>query len=211
MKTLFLTSAVSFVAKDIPRWLEKPANQYKLVFITTASEAEKGDLWWQRDDRKGLVDAGFQVFDYTLTGKTKKDVQETMTKADIIFVEGGNSYYLLDKAQQSGFLEICRNEVLNKGKLYMGCSAGSWLAGPDIELSHTLDDKIKGRNLKSTKALNLTDLVVMPHWGSQDFKDLYLSERIKLAYQEKYKIILINNYQYVRVIDEMYQIVEAKH
>jgi len=81
-------------------------------------------------------------------------------------------------------------------------------AGPNIELGHTLDKASKAPNLKSFEALGLTDLVVMPHWGSWDFKNLYLSHRINVAYQEKYKIILLNNYQYVRVVDEMYQIVD---
>lgn len=199
------------MAKDIPRWLDKPANKYKLVFITTASEVEEGDLWWQRDDRKALVDAGFKVFDYTLTGKKEKEVEEVMKKADIIFVEGGNTFYLLEKIKECGFDKVAREEVLVKGKPYIGCSAGSWVAGPNIELSKRPDKDFREATLKSYDALRLVDLVIMPHWGSKYSKDLYLKHRLKISYQEKYKIILLNNYQYVRVVDEMYQIMEVEH
>lgn len=211
MKTLFLTSAISCVAKDIPRWLPKPAGEYNLVFITTAAEVEEGDLWWLRDDRKALIDAGFKVFDYTLTNKKENEVRKTMEKADIICVEGGNTFYLLEKTKESGFDKIAREEVLVKGKPYIGCSAGSWLAGPDIELAHTLDNTEKAPHLKSFEALNLVDFVVMPHWGYEDFKELYLNRQLDIAWGEKYKIILLTNYQYIRVLDQMYQIIEVKH
>lgn len=210
MKKIFLTSAVSFVAHDIPRWLEKSASKYNLIFIPTAAEVEEGDLWWLRDDRKALVDAGFNVFEFTLTNKKPDEVKDVLNKADIICVGGGNTFYLLEKIKESGFDKLVKEEVLKKGKPYIGCSAGSWVAGPNIELSKTLDYFKFAPNLKNYDAINLVDFVIMPHWGSEDFKDSYMKEKLIAAYNEKYKLILLNNFQYVRVVGDMYEIINVK-
>lgn len=48
---LFLTSSNNFVTKDLIKHLDTDPNKIKLTFIPTASEVEKGDLQWLKDDR----------------------------------------------------------------------------------------------------------------------------------------------------------------
>lgn len=76
MKRLFLTSSVAYVAADIAKRINQKG--LKLAFILTPTEVEEGDLGWLRKDRQALLDAGFELTDYTFTNKSKEDVENWM-------------------------------------------------------------------------------------------------------------------------------------
>lgn len=82
---LILTSSSNFVTQNFVHHLPKKPGEIKLTFIPTAAEVEEGDLQWLKDDRQALVKAGFQVTDFTVTGK-KKDEVETMLKSLVLFL-----------------------------------------------------------------------------------------------------------------------------
>lgn len=60
------------------------------------------------------------------------------------------------------------------------------------------------------KNLNFLRNIPMPHWGRKDFRDLYKGKRFDLAYKAEYKLIYLNDFQYVKVIDDMYKIVDVR-
>lgn len=206
MKKLFLTSTASSVVSDIVKYL--PRRRLSLVFIKTAAEVEKGDLWWLKKDRKSLVDVGFTVTDYTITGKTRQVIQQDLKKYDILFFSGGNTFYLLEKIQHSGCASVIKDFV-ESGKIFIGSSAGSIIAGPDTYPLYRLDNVKKATHLKGYEGLSLVDFVVFPHWGTDDFKELYLNRRLAHAYTTKHKIILLTDNQYIRVEGDMYKIVDV--
>lgn len=207
MKKLFLASSIDVTASDIAKHLL--VKGLKLIFINTPAEGENGDKQWLENDRTALVKAGFMVSDYTITGKTREQIKNHFARFDIIFVSGGNTFYVLEKIQQSDCAEIIRDYV-EQGKIYVGSSAGSILAGPDIYPSYYLDAVKKAPNLKGYGGLNLTDVVVLPHWGSDYFKELYLNKRLEHAYTSKHKIILLTDSQYLKVENNRYEIIDVK-
>ncbi|HCM81934.1 MAG: Peptidase E [Microgenomates group bacterium GW2011_GWC1_43_11] len=207
MKRLFLTSSSFNVATDVAKRLGKKG--LRLTCIKTASEVEKGDLWWLKRDQDTLANAGFIVTDYTITGKTKTEIQKDLGSTDIIFFSGGNTFYLLQQIQQSGCADIIRGFV-EKGMPYIGSSAGSQIAGPDIWPVYRLDNADQAPKIKGYVGLGLVDFVVFPHWGSDDFKELYLNQRLEHAYTDKHKIILLTDNQYIVIEDDMYKIVEVE-
>src|SRR5258706_11049203 len=111
---LILTSSNNFVVKDCINHLDRDPHSMKLTFIPTAAEVEKGDLQWLKDDRQALVDIGFQVTDFTLTNKTSDQVKETLLSTDMVFVSGGNVFYLLQEMRKSGFASMI-SEYVDKG------------------------------------------------------------------------------------------------
>ena len=209
MKNIFLTSAVSYVAHDIPRHLTVKPNKLRLLFIDTAAEVETGDKQWLKDDRKSLVKAGFNVEDYTFTGKKKDQVKKDLENYDVLYMSGGNTFYLLQQMQKCGALSVVK-ELVKNGKIYIGTSAGSIIAGSDTSLFQYADNVLDAPELKGFKGLEFVDFTIFPHWGSEDFKDVYLREIMKQSYQEKNKIILLNNYQYVVVDNGWFQIVDVR-
>lgn len=208
MKKLFLASSICDTAKAIAK--DIGLKNSKVLFITTASEIERGPLDWQNDDKNGLVNAGFKVSEFTFTGKTKDEIENAIKENDIVHINGGNTFYLLEKMRQSGADKIIKNAVEN-GKIFTGSSAGSIIAGPDIYPARIGDDMSVAPNLTNYKGLELVDFVVFPHWGSEFFKVAYENKTIEHTYNSEHKMILLNDYQYVKVIDDMYKIEEIPH
>ena len=208
IKRIFLTSSVDRVAGDIAKKLGG-AKKRKLLYIYTACEKKRGAIW-EKNDYNALRQAGFEMFDYTFTGQTKEMVKKVLKKVDVIYIGGGNTFYLLEKIQLAQCAALIRAAV-SQGKIYIGTSAGSIVAGPDISPVKNLDKIKAAPRLKGYKGLSLVDFVVLPHWGSEHFKGLYLRQRLKDNYNTKNKLVLLNDYQYVQVEGDWQKIVEIKH
>jgi dipeptidase E len=200
---LFLASSINFVAIDIAEKINKITNNKRLVFIPTASEVEDGNLSWLDDDRQALKTAGFFVKDYSITGKNSVQISKELEGVGNICVGGGNTYYLLSQARKSGFDKIAKNYI-DKGLIYIGSSAGSLLAGPNIETS--LDDPKTVPELTDYTGLNLIDVAVRPHWGSERFLERYHLEMDRL-YSLKQNMILLRDNQYLHVKEDWYQVI----
>lgn len=204
---LFLTSSVHAVAHDIAKRVNlSKAN--KLVFIDTAAEpkGEREDLEWLKNDRQALVDAGFFVSDYTITGKTKSELKADLKEFDYIYMSGGNTAYLLEQSQKSGFASLIK-ELIQKDKIYIGTSAGSIIAGPKLP-DYFSDEKAE---LKNKNGYGFVNFTLLPHWGSEDFKERYLGERLKIVYKEdQVPLLLLTDNQYVHVKNDQMKIIDVK-
>jgi len=207
MNKIFLTSSAYVVIEDLVGRLGRSVDGLKVMFLNTASEVEEGDKKWLQDDRDSLVKMGFEVFDYTITGKSEQEVMQAVESIDVLFVAGGNTFYLLEQARKCGFEKIVK-DLMERGVIYIGSSAGSLLAGPDIEPIKYLDDPSKSESLRSFEAFGLTDVIVFPHWGSDGFREKYL-KLIESVYRVGKKIILLTDQQYVMVEGENFQIIDV--
>ena len=208
MRKLFLTSSASTVLHDVVNYFDKPVPGLKVAFIDTASEAERGDLAWLDDDRDALVKQGFDVFDYSVTGKSYEEVSAALATIDVLFVAGGNTFYLLEQANKCNFKKVVQN-LLERDVVYIGSSAGSLLVCPNINPITFFDDPSKASELKSYDALNLVDFIMFPHWGHERFKERQMKS-LESIYAEDYKIILLRDTQYIFVEDATYKIMEIK-
>ncbi len=202
---LFLTSSVHAVAHDIAKKIDLSKSK-NLVFIDTAAEVEEGDKTWLKNDRQALVEAGFIVSDYTITGKSREQLEADLDKFDYIYLSGGNTSHLLQQSQKSGFISLIRELVQEKRKIYIGTSAGSIIAGPKLP-DYFSDEKVK---LEDIRGYNFVNFTIMPHWGSDSFKDLYLGERLKIAYKkDQVPFVLLTDNQYVYVQDDQLKIIDV--
>ena len=204
---LFLTSSVHAVAHDIARKVDL-AKANKLVFIDTATEpkGEREDLEWLQNDRKALVNAGFDVSDYTITGKTKDRLEEDLKKFDFIYLSGGNTAYLLEQSQKSGFISVIKELINEKGKIYIGTSAGSIICGPRLPDYFSREDE----DLENDICYGFVNFTLLPHWGSEDFKERYLGERLKIVYRDnQVPLILLTDNQYIYVQNGKYEIIDV--
>src|SRR3989338_1712183 len=122
MKKLLLASRFRVVAEDLRLLLTGPPEKLTVLCIPTAADVYE-DKWFVAADRDKFVEMGFKVVDFNLTGQTKEAVKEALAKAHIVFVSGGNTFYLLDQARKSGFTELLP-EFIEKGGVYVGSSAG---------------------------------------------------------------------------------------
>ncbi len=208
MKRLFLTSEFHVVAEHIFSNFIKEKGQ-NVLFIDTAAETIPGEHDWVVNDRKVFVGGGFNVTNFTITGKSKNEISNAFSKADIIFSTGGNTFYYLKQIQLTESAEIYRDAVCNKNKIYIGSSAGSIITCPDISVKNYPGNRKADESLADTKGLGLVNFIIMPHWSREDFKKMYLEDQMKFAYTtNEPKVILLPDNQYVRVVDDMYQIID---
>lgn len=207
MKRLFLTSSVSFVAQDIAKRIDTKGK--KLAFVITPAEVEDGPLDWLKADRQSLVDIGFEVTDYTFTGKTKEQVREFLKDCDVLYMSGGNTFWFLKKIQEANCADVIRSFV-ESGKIYIGTSAGSIIAGANILPTRNLEKFNRIPKLESYEGLGFVNFVIMAHWGSKSFKERYVNERMEQGYTEDYSIVLLPDDSYILVEDDNYKIIKVK-
>lgn len=211
MKNLIFSSQINEVAHDIHKHLSRSPQNSNLIFIDTAAEVEEGDMNWLQEDKQSLIDAGFKLTKYTLTGKENEDVQENLEKHDVIYMSGGNAFYLLQKMQEAKCIGIIRDFV-NKGKTYIGSSSGAIVAGRDIAVAEVVVPKDKAPDLSGYEGLGLVNFNIIPHWGSNDeyWIDTFLPKGIEKAYNKDNKLILLTDQQYVVVRNDWFKIVDVK-
>lgn len=193
-RLLFLTSTGlpietrNYFLELLPQKPEK----LKVVFIPTAADPEK-DKWFVKASRDELLKLKFKVGDVDLK-ENPEEIKKKLEASDIIYINGGNTFYLLDWVRKSG-LDKYLEKLINEGKIYIGCSAGSILVGPNIEVSGFSVEWDKNIvSLKNLTGLNLVPFAISPHFTEK--------ERELLARKSKnlnYPIIAISDQQAVLV------------
>jgi dipeptidase E len=194
MKKLFLTSNFFEVADKLQPFLSKNPKSLNLAFIPTASNLS-ADRTYTYADKSLLETIGFKVTEIDLVGLNSGEIEEKLKNQDVIFVGGGNTYYLLDQARKSGFDKIVKRKI-NEGIVYIGSSAGSILVCPRIDFIEDLDDPTVV-NLTDFSGLNLVDFLLLPHFD--DSQNQFKNRSILKKWEAKYKVIPLPNDQVVCV------------
>lgn len=194
MKTLLLTSAGMRVKEEILKILPKSPDQIKLAHIITASKVEKDTSYMVRDKQQ-MIEARFQVEDIDIEGKNEAELSELLSDKDVIYVQGGNTFYLLKCIKESGFEKVIK-ELMKKDVIYVGVSAGSYIICPTIEMAiwKHQDRNIVG--LTDLTALNLVPFLITAHYKSE-----YYSVIKKAISHSKYPVKILTDQQAILVKD----------
>jgi len=126
-KTLLLASSFPEMTDEIINLLQKPAYDVEVAFINTASKPEE-DLAYIQRDLDVMKELGFNVEQVDIEGKKEQELLRILELKDIVFVEGGNTSYLLQAMRACNFEKVIR-KLLKQGIVYIGVSAGSKVAG----------------------------------------------------------------------------------
>jgi dipeptidase E len=142
---------------------------------------------------------GFKLKNIDIQGKTSKQLTDELDTCTIIFVAGGNTFYLLQEAQKSGFLDIVRSKI-QAGTVYIGSSAGSILATNDISYVSDLDKMSDAPDLQGTQGLGIVDIEPHVHFGDpKSFKKRII--RFIKQYESTSKRILVRDDQALIIKD----------
>jgi len=198
---LFLTStAANVMDKIVPQLSKKPEDSL-VAFIPTA-----GDVYdetpWIEEDREKLKNLKFKIKDLDLKEETQADIEAALSNVDIVFVAGGNTFYLLEKIKASSFDVVLKNIIDNI--VYIGSSAGSVVAGPDIKPVEIFDDR-EAALLDNTNGLGFVDFVVLPHFGKEKYGPYH--EKVVKEYGDKLKIIPLTDEQYIIADDNGFKVI----
>lgn len=195
MKKLFLTSAFSNVAKEFVEFLATDPRALTVGFVPTAADPYE-DKWFVEADKKALADIGLKIKKVDLKDKSEAELREEFKGVDIIFVAGGNTFYLLRETRKSGFDKIVK-ELVEQGVVYVGSSAGSYLVCPTIEAS-TWKPADRGRfGITDFSALNLAPFVMSVHFTPE-----YTDAIKEAASTCKYPVKILTDQQALAVKDD---------
>jgi len=153
--------------------------------------------------RKELEDLGIKVTEIDIT---KDDIYANYPEFDIYYVCGGNTYYILDRLRETGMQKILA-EAARKSKFYVGVSAGSILAGPDIEIAGAgKDGDVNEVGLYNLGSLHLIPFLIYPHYPVSDSQQEAKKEVItfkKYRFQEPVIALTDNQALYVTDLENI--------
>lgn len=218
---LYLTSSfrgdgvAKIVMDSVEKLLKKTANEIKISYITTAGNLHpSNERDWIDDGREILKERGWQVFDYDIAEKSEKEVEAELSGRDVIFVQGGNNFYLLKWMHNCNFDKIIQKLLANNIP-YIGESAGSIVCSKDIAAQKAMsaDALDQVPDLKDFHGLGIVNFLIRPHWNRNDAKrekfSKFLREDPEGFYGISQPIICLNDNQLVYVEGDKFQILEG--
>jgi len=164
MKKLLLTSSglsSDNIAKRFLDLIGKNPNETRILFITTASTNEEEQEYVKKSEEELLKLGIIREHITWIKGLDSADTQEH----DVMYVCGGNTYYLLHEIRRTHFNEKILH-FIDSGGVYVGVSAGSIIMCPDIRHAKNLDKNFI--KLQDTRGLNVIDKVIQPHYEEKD-------------------------------------------
>ncbi|SDQ22384.1 Type 1 glutamine amidotransferase-like domain-containing protein [Microbacterium sp. cf332] len=138
-----------------------PAGDGPIVYVADA-QAALADAPFVAAERASVASFGRAVIEVTLRDTAPADVAELLTGASAVYVAGGSTFALLEALRISGSDAVLVDHV-RRGLPYIGLSAGSIVAGPDVTPASLMDDPADGPALESSAGLGLVDVTVIPH------------------------------------------------
>lgn len=203
MKLLLTSAGIKDSFKDIfLSLLPRQPKDIKVSYIITAAFGEEGKKSWLYTAKKQLESLGISdIEDLDLRGKNKDQLYSILSKKDIILVNGGNTFFLLKYVKESGFDEVIK-QLINEDKIYIGVSAGSYIACPTIEQSHWKHQDRNDFGVTDLSGLNLVPFLVTAHFTEEVRKDV--EEGAKTT---KYPVVALSDAQTVLVKDDLVRVV----
>ncbi|WP_158255787.1 Type 1 glutamine amidotransferase-like domain-containing protein [Amycolatopsis sp. BJA-103] len=196
---------VSLGLGRVPEFVSGEIKGKVLAFVPTAATPYEDRSFVERD-RIALAGMGFDVRDVPLEGKNVETLRDELAEVEVLFVAGGNSFYLLQEVKSSGF-DVVLEELLDRGVPYIGASAGAILVGPDLRPVTTLDDPGAASALNDMTGLGLVNFVTLPHYGVENYLPEYHS--IIKRYQDELDLIPLRNDQAVDVTGSEHAVVDS--
>lgn len=203
MKKLFLTSVFAKTAKDFTRFYGSTKGK-SAVLISTAAKAEGGSSIYIRKQRRVLEKLGLNICLLDISVAESNEITAKLLNSDIIYIGGGNTFYLLQELKRSGADKLIKEQVL-LGKAYIGESAGAVVAAPCIDYIEDMDKRDAAPNLSDCSALGLVDFYPLPHMNSFPFKKA--SRKIAGKYSNSLPIKAMTNNQAICVCNNEIKII----
>lgn len=158
----------------------KTSSEISVAVINEAYAMEPGDHGWVLDDLNRIKDnfGGMELVN--LLALDIETIRQRILQADVIFVVGGHTDYLMSVFDKTGFSKLL--PVLLRTKVYVGSSAGSMVVGKRISTEAYQKTYGEANNFGVSKYLELVNFAIKPHLGSSLFpnnREEILREAVK--------------------------------
>lgn len=184
MEKLFLASEAMHPKsiEKLEKYLNDKIPNKKIVYIPTAQNGKTYGAW-KTKHLKNILSLGAKTEVVELENYENIDLVNTLKNSDIVWFEGGKPGYLLYWIRRCE-LDKTLPEILNKGVVYVGSSAGSMICSKNIHVTdYYLGNSEYGASL--LPGLGYIDFEIYPHFEDskrkkiekiwpKDFGKLYL-------------------------------------
>nr|WP_051074862.1 Type 1 glutamine amidotransferase-like domain-containing protein [Leptotrichia shahii] len=199
---MILTSSLYESMGIVKKFLNEKTESKKILFIPTATNVDEYKKYIHLT-QKVFEDFGYEVENFDISVFSEETVKEKISETKIIFVSGGNTFYLLQELKKKNLISYLREKIEN-GLLYIGESAGSVITAPNIGYADIVDDKALATELNDYTGLNLVDFYVVPHFEEEPFVES--SRKVVELYKDKLDLKVINNKEVVLVENDDFRI-----
>jgi dipeptidase E len=105
-------------------------------------------------------------FEEVIFFDTRRRYVRELLDYDLIFIDGGNVYVLLDWVQRNNIKTILKEFFLGGG-LFLGAGAGSMVMGLTVEVLDYVGGDERMLTLKDRSGLGIIKKVILPHYTSE--------------------------------------------
>ncbi|EFH85043.1 Type 1 glutamine amidotransferase-like domain-containing protein [Ktedonobacter racemifer] len=182
MKRILLTSkgfATEAIEQAFFRLFPVSPLTQKVAFIPTAAVNLKGKHPFIIEAKNQFIKWGFKTTDVI---DIECDNVSQLKEYDIIYIGGGNPFYLLEHLRNSGADEVITRKAASGGMI-VGVSAGAIVLGPHLEIVQHFTPALRTiTKLENTFALGLFSFLFMPHVDRADVfpGQLSIEERLQI-------------------------------
>ncbi|OGF25850.1 hypothetical protein A2331_04640 [Candidatus Falkowbacteria bacterium RIFOXYB2_FULL_34_18] len=194
MKNIILSShgfqKNKYLKKRLLGLLTSAPKNLSVGIITTASEEWKEKNKHAILAKQTLDNLGFKQVKFI---DIEFENPNNLKRFDVIYINGGNPFYLLYHIKKTGADKII-TDLANRGVIIVGVSGGGVFLGPNINIVDYFDKKINAVKLKDLTGLNLTDIIIYPHYIKE------MEEKIKkFEFKFKCKVKRLSDKQSITV------------
>ncbi|MGP6174833.1 Type 1 glutamine amidotransferase-like domain-containing protein [Corynebacterium sp. A21] len=163
-----------------------------VAYISDATRSF-GDAPYVDIEREMLRGHGLTLIELPLATTPPAEVDRILGEVAGVYVAGGETFDLMWVLRSTGTDEILSRHV-RAGLPYVGCSAGSVIAGASIEPVALLDDPAIAPDLHDHSGLGFTDRVIIPHAGGNlpEFPIETFAETVR-QYGREYPLVLLRD------------------
>jgi dipeptidase E len=159
------------------------------ILITTAAK-DKENNKWNILTKQQLLSLGYENVDF-------HDLETSpiinIENYDTIYVCGGNTFKLMKAVKESNFKEKVLN-VLNRGGIYIGASAGALILSPTISIAGEVEPDDNEVGLEDMSGMNIIDFEILPHYSPEQdpqISDYKLKTNIEIKLITNEEIIVL--------------------
>lgn len=162
-----------------------------VAIVTTAAEGKSENKYSQLA-KKQFEELGFVTVNFV---DLETDPQKDFSLYGVIYVCGGNTFKLLKFAREADFKSSIEN-LLERGGIYIGVSAGSIIVGPSIAVAGEVAADSNDIGLEDLTGFGITDLIILPHYSPEIETETAVFENkysVKVERLSNSQAILIEN------------------
>ncbi len=160
---LLLASNGHFAINKIKDLIKKPANQIKIAWVITASKGGVLSDEYLKRHEKQMTELGYDFTRLDIESYSPEKLKEILQDKDVLYIEGGNVFYLLKAVRQTKFDQLIK-EFIAQGGLYVGSSAGAYIMCPTIEMGAWKHQDRPRYGLEDLNGLNYVPFLLTAHY-----------------------------------------------